>query len=80
VAIPLFDPLRDGLSALAGDVVERIETRAATIVLAGVAAALLSAAALVALTAEVGFPIDALAIAAVFGALALAAHMFGRRL
>jgi hypothetical protein len=80
MAIPLLDPLRNGLSALAGDALERTVTGTATVALACVAITLLVAAALVALSAEVGFPLAALSVASVFAALALAVHLRGRKL
>ncbi|MFU8834914.1 hypothetical protein [Roseovarius autotrophicus] len=80
MAIPLLDPLRTGLSALAGDAVERVATGIATLVFGGVAVALMVAAVLVALTAEVGFPLAALIVASVFAALALAVYLLGRKL
>ncbi|SEM19061.1 hypothetical protein SAMN05443999_11513 [Roseovarius azorensis] len=78
MALPLWDPLRD----LAGTAVRSAGIRAtmaiATALLAIVATAFLVSAGFVVLMREVGFPVAAIAFAALFAVLALAMHLFGR--
>lgn len=78
MALPLLGPLRDLLAAHAGASAERVATTSAAVLTALVAVALLVAAGLVELTARTGFPIAALAFAALFGVLSVAVHVLGR--
>lgn len=78
MALPLLAPLRDLLAAEARDTARRGAMTAATVFLGAVSTSFLVAAGLVALTAAAGFPVAALAFAALFAALALILHLLGR--
>lgn len=78
MALPLLAPLTELFRARTSGAAGRAATGSATVALATVATALVVAAGLVALTAEIGFPLAALAFAAVFAVLALTVHLLGR--
>jgi hypothetical protein len=71
-------PLRAFLHAEADVAAERVARGVVTLALAGAAAALLLAGALVALADAIGFALAALILGGAFGALALAVQLTGR--
>jgi hypothetical protein len=80
MSLPVLAAVRDLLRARADDATGRALSAVATALLSAVAAVLLVAAGLVALAREVGFPEAALLFSLLFALLALATHLFSRRL
>ncbi len=78
MALPLWDPLRDLASTAVRGAGIRATMAIATALLAIVATVFLVSAGFVVLMREVGFPVAAMAFAALFAMLALAVHLIGR--
>lgn len=77
--LPLLAPLRDLIAGHAGKAAEQAAATTVTVLLGVVAASFLTAAGVVWLAAVIGFPLAALAFAALFAAAALAVHLYARR-
>jgi hypothetical protein len=80
MALPVLTTVCDLLRVRADDVAGRVLIVLATALLATVAGVLLTAAGLVALAREIGFPGSALVFALLFALAALATHLLGQRL